>query len=1009
MDEVLPEELRDPYRIYDSKGVDKLMTEIARKYPDQYPKITKLLGDIGRGQAWRRGETFRLHDFDAPIDRSKFWAQLDQEETAAFSDLDPTRRNDRLAALYERLSGDMQRETGQAAMAKRNNIALSVLTGARGKDAQMRDLISSPGFYPDGRGGVVPGFVRNSFAEGLRPYEYLSSSFASRAAVTDSKKCLLEGTLVRMADGSEKEIQNLKVGDLVVGVNREGITSPTRVINVFAQGPQQVNRYSFRFGNSDAPSMFITCTETHKMLMTDTAQHSREKALFARGNGPRPSPALQHSLGILPAGMLGKNRRHAVLPTGGSWVGKSERSARLVGLLLGDGYVAGRRTILSCADLMLIADIRGDLDALDLKIYKASPDNYDWCISRKNYTPVDNGGIVKGVKGFVSGAYTPFNRKLEELGLRGKHSWDKTIPEEVWSWDDDSVAALIAGYFAADGCVYSNFHKRSKRYDVSIHFGSVSKKMLDTLRLLLLIRFGISASRLRVTAPDTKSRKRALYTLSVGQTSSIKKFTEKIGPHIPGVKRDRLIGKARDIVIKDNNPLPKASLDSATPAGIGDCWDIEVDNEDHLFLLANDLVVSNSTAKGGFMAKTLARAMAAEFVSTPDCGTTNGIDMDIGASDLRGRVLQRETGDFKPGSVLDRNTLSKLRNGKAGKLIVRSPLTCEAENGVCAKCYGVMAEGRFPKVGDHVGIRAATALGEPVTQSALSMKHVTSGKGGTKEYSGLDYLNQFMESPEEFRDRAAVAPVDGHVSDIREAPQGGSILTIGGEDIYVPLDRTIGVKVGDHLEAGEALTDGLVDPEDVLKHRGLGEARRYWAERVGEMATATNAGMDARQFEMLARGVVDHVELDDPVEDGFLPDDKVRYSRWMHRRPIPASAKQAGIKDAVGRYLEQPASHYTVGTRITPKMAQKLSDGGWKEVFVSDEEPGFSPTFVRLQQVAATDDDWLASLGGSYLGANLQQGVTRAQDTNILENIHPTPRLAVGINYAEKLEETGKF
>jgi DNA-directed RNA polymerase subunit beta' len=604
MDEILPEDLKDPFRVYDSKGVDKLMTEIARRYPEQYPKITKLLGDIGRQQAWRRGETFRLHDFDSPIDRSKYWSQLDQEETAALSDADPASRNERLTALYERLSGDMQKETGQAAMAKRNNIALSVLTGARGKDAQMRDLISSPGFYPDGRGGVVPGFVRNSFAEGLRPYEYLSSSFASRAAVTESKK---------------------------------------------------------------------------------------------------------------------------------------------------------------------------------------------------------------------------------------------------------------------------------------------------------------------------------------------------------------------------------------------------------------------ATAKGGFMAKTLARAMAAEFVSTPDCGTTNGIDMDAGASDLRGRVLQREAGDFKPGSVLDRNTLSKLRNSKATKLIVRSPLTCEAENGVCAKCYGVMAEGRFPKVGDHVGIRAATALGEPVTQAALSLKHVVSGKGGAKEYSGLDYLNQFMESPEEFRERAAVAPVDGHVSDIREAPQGGSVLTIGGEDIYVPLERTIGVKVGEHLEAGEALTDGLVDPEDVLKHRGLGEARRYWAERVGEMAAATNAGMDARQFEMLARGVVDHVELDDPVEDGFLPDDKVRYSRWMHRRPIPASAKQAGIKDAVGRYLEQPASHYTVGTRITPKMAQKLSDGGWKEVFVSDEEPGFSPTFVRLQQVAATDDDWLASLGGSYLGANLQQGVMRAQDTNIESNIHPTPRLAVGVGYAEKLEETGKF
>jgi len=604
LDELLPEDLRDPNRVYDAKGVESLMTEVAKRYPDKYPAITKALGDLGRKQAWRRGETFYRNDFDPVIDRAPFWADLDLREGAALRIENPAERQGALADIYEDVSNRMQRDTNTAALANKNNIAMSVLTGARGKEAQLRDLISSPGFFPDGRGGVVPGFVRHSYSEGLRPYEVLSSSFASRASVTESKR---------------------------------------------------------------------------------------------------------------------------------------------------------------------------------------------------------------------------------------------------------------------------------------------------------------------------------------------------------------------------------------------------------------------NTAKGGFLAKTLARAVAAEFVSGKDCGTSNGIALPIDEKDLRGRVMQRETAGFPVGTVIDRKVLAKMRQGKTTDLIVRSPLTCQAENGVCSRCYGVTSKGQFPKVGEHVGVSASTALGEPLAQQGLSMKHIVSGKGRAREFSGLDYINQFVESPEEFKDRAAVAPVTGSVQSIRPAPQGGTLITIGGEEIYTPIDREVTVKVGDHLEAGEQMTDGLVDVEDVMNYRGLGEARNYWASRMSEMAEASSAGMDRRNFEMLARSVVDHVDLDDPEEEGFLPDDRVRYSRWVKQRSMPNTPTEIKTRDAVGKYLEQPALHYTVGTKLTPKMAEHMDSKGFGKVYASDKEPGFRPVFVRLQQVATTDDDWLASMGGSYVSAQVSQGVSRAQDTNIQANIHPAPRLAVGVGYGDNLEETGKF
>lgn len=605
IDSILPEELRDPRRVYDKKGMDTLLTEVARTKPDMYPKLAKALGDIGRKQAYRRGETFTLDDFKPVIDRDRIYADLDAQEAAIREAVDdPEELRNLLAGLYGEFSDRVSRETNAAALGRRNNIALTVLTGARGKEAQLRDLISTPGFYSDGKGKVIPWFIRRSFAEGLSPADYLAGTYAARSAVTDSKR---------------------------------------------------------------------------------------------------------------------------------------------------------------------------------------------------------------------------------------------------------------------------------------------------------------------------------------------------------------------------------------------------------------------ATAKGGFLAKTLSRAAATHIVTSEDCGTANGIDLPIDEADIRGRVLQREVAGIPAGTVIDRRVLSRLKASGTQEVIVRSPLTCGAEQGMCSKCFGVKAEGRFPKIGEHVGITAATALGEPITQAALSQKHVTSGKGKVKEFSGLDYINQFVESPEEFKDGATVARVAGTVERVEEAPQGGSYVIVGGERHYVPIDREITAAVGESLEAGDSLTDGLVDVEDILNYKGLGEARRYWAERLSSLAKASSAGMDRRLFEVLARANVDHVQLDDPVEEGFLPDDVVRYSSYLHRRQISGTPKSMLTKDAVGKYLEQPVLHHTAGTKITPKMAESIASKGYKEVFATDDEPSFRPTFVRLQQVASVDDDWLAGLGGSYLGNRLQKGITRSQDTNIEENIHPVPRLAVGVGFGDKLDTTGKF
>ena len=981
----LPEDLRDDQRVYDKKGMDKLMTEIARTRPELYSPIAQKLGDIGRHQAYHRGETFNLEDFRPVHDRQPAFDELDRREAEIRQRVaDPQELQAELGSLYGEFSDRIGRETNAAALGRRNNIALTVLTGARGKEAQLRDLVSTPGFYPDGRGGIVPWFIRRSFGEGMRPADYLAGTFAARDSVTGSKKatakggflaktlsraaithlitqddcgtangidlpvdepdirgrvlqrpeagfpagtvidrrvlarlkaekvpevivrspltcgsenglcskcfgvkaeghfpkigdhvgitasnalgeplCLGEDTEVRMADWSVKRIKDMVPGDMVMGSDMEGRIRPTRVVNVFHNGPRECVKTKVKKGRGGNSEMIeLVSTTAHKVLSYQS------------------SKGFQQAVPTIQPIQMEKFHHCVYLGTGlAEDFGDDVPFADLLGVLIGDGSYTGGMWNggigFSCYDDELTAYMEGRLSEHGMRLAHMSKGEY-------RVSMADCARQRVGVA--TDQVWHPIKKVLISEGMWGQRSGEKGLPASISNWSNRSISRLIGGLIATDGWVSETKHGGM------VGFSSNSKALLQGVKDLLELRFGIYGGALaakRKKKPDGTCYA-PTYELCICGRPDLEELARQV--FVPGCKQARL-ERLAGFTSKVRTPRlarGRYRVKAQTPVGIVDTWDIEVDNETHLFLLANGMVVSN-------------------------------------------------------------------------------------------------------------------------TQQALSMKHVTSGKGQKKEFSGLDYINQFVESPEEFKDRSVVAELPGHVERVEPAPQGGSYVVVGGQRHYVPIDREITSQVGDQVEAGDQLTDGLLDVEDVLKHKGLGAARRYWSDRMSEMGKASSAGMDRRLFEVLARANVDHVQLDDPTEEGFLPDDITRYSSWLHRREIPPDAQAYSPKDAVGKWLEQPVLHHTVGTKITPSMADHLASKGFDRVFASGTEPAFSPKFVRLQQVASTNDDWLASLGGSYLGNQLQQGITRAQDTNIEENIHPVPRLAVGVGYGDRLEETGKF
>jgi hypothetical protein len=418
-----------------------------------------------------------------------------------------------------------------------------------------------------------------------------------------------------------------------------------------------------------------------------------------------------------------------------------------------------------------------------------------------------------------------------------------------------------------------------------------------------------------------------------------------------------------------------------------------------------------STAKGGFFAKLLSQVAAPLIVTEKDCGTVNGIDLPADAPDLRNRFLATPAGGLDSGALLDRKGLAQVRNKiKSDKVIVRSAMTCQAARGVCAKCIGADSRGQLHQIGYAAGITAANALGEPSTQAALSEKHTSGAASKKAAYSGLDWLQRFVQVPDNFPDRAPVAEQDGTVL-VKEAPQGGHYVHIGEQEHYVPAGLAVLVKTGERVEAGQPLSDGVIRPDDVVRLRGVGEGRRYYSDRLGQMFADSGFKPDPRNVELIARAAVDHVQIDDPdgLPEGVLPDDVVQFGAFMRNYDPPEDAQVRDVKDTAGQYLQQPALHYTPGTKLAGSMVERLNKAGITKIMTSEKAPAFHPSMVRLQTSSFANPDWLASMSTSYLGKQLAVGAQRGQDTNIQHNIHFAPRLAVGVDFGKNIETTGEF
>lgn len=417
------------------------------------------------------------------------------------------------------------------------------------------------------------------------------------------------------------------------------------------------------------------------------------------------------------------------------------------------------------------------------------------------------------------------------------------------------------------------------------------------------------------------------------------------------------------------------------------------------------------TQKGGYLSKMMSAAAIDQVVTADDCGTSNGMPVDVNDDDSVGAVLQEGVAGFKPGTVITKKVLDAIRASKADEIVVRSPITCGCKDGLCKQCVGIRETGRFPEIGYNVGVNAAAALGEQVAQNALNSKH--SGKNSSLgSYTGFDALKNLSTIPQAYDVKASVTGRDGIVTGVDKAPQGGMYVTVDNDQdsrIYVPSNLSVTVKEGDTLEAGDVVSTGLASPADIVQYKGVGEGRRYFTSRFTKVFRDSKYGVNRRNVEVLSRALVNNVQVESPDAAGSgLPGDIVRYGAWASGyTPRDGSADFAPEK-AVGKYLEAPALHYTIGTRITPNVAKQLKRHGYQSVTVNDTAPGVSPHMVSIVEAPAYSDDWISRLGTSYLKDRLLADA-QTGSTSELHSTNPVASMAKGVEFGKDMSSKGVY
>jgi DNA-directed RNA polymerase subunit beta' len=412
----------------------------------------------------------------------------------------------------------------------------------------------------------------------------------------------------------------------------------------------------------------------------------------------------------------------------------------------------------------------------------------------------------------------------------------------------------------------------------------------------------------------------------------------------------------------------------------------------------NTIKSATSVAEPGDLAKILTSSMYDQVITADDCGTHNGIAFPLADSQVLGRYLCKDQEGVKRNTLVTPDVAGKLKK-HATVAYVRSPMTCEERHGVCRHCYGLDEKGNLHQVGVNVGVRASNAMAEPLTQFSLNAKHgVRVIKGASSNLEGIAGLRQLVEVPQSFVNKATLAEKDGKVEKIEEAPHGGYYVTVAGTVHYVSPHLKVLVHLGQAVEAGDVLSEGIPKPDEIVHHKGLGHGRAYLVNALHNIYLSAGTNLDKRHLEILARSDLSHVKILTHSEEHpeLLKGDLVPYGHYLDA--IREHLTPVSLAKAEGAVLGKGVLHFTAGSPITASMISTLQHNGIKTVEIDPDAPQVASVMRPMTRTPLLNPDWLARLSHRYLKQSLLQGA-HIGDATDFHSTHPVPAYISGSEF----------
>ena len=346
------------------------------------------------------------------------------------------------------------------------------------------------------------------------------------------------------------------------------------------------------------------------------------------------------------------------------------------------------------------------------------------------------------------------------------------------------------------------------------------------------------------------------------------------------------------------------------------------------------------TADSGYLTRRLVDVSQDVIVTEEDCGCKDGIPVyDItDGNEVIEALSERLTGRYLVEDLVDRDTgelvmdcdhmlteedaaivdqyvkrthaedvaAGIVSDDSRAEIMIRSLLTCRAHHGVCIKCYGKnLATGNPVTVGEAVGIVAAQSIGEPGTQLTMRTFHTGGVASGSDITQGLPRVEELFEARKP-KTLAILSEIDG-IAEIEESKKGKYVIVTNDEEkiekqylIPYGLHLMPAVQNGAHIKKGDVLTEGSVNPHDLLDVMGVDAVHDYLIREVQRVYRMQGVDIDDKHIEVIVRQMMKKVKVTEAGESEYIPGSVIEKTDFYETNDkITAEAEKSGREPAL--------------------------------------------------------------------------------------------------------------